>query len=165
MSGNPIGFAWKILPPWLRLRIIRTTQQKFTVSAAALVTNADGKVLLLNHLLRPYSGWGLPGGFLSAREQAEDAIKRELLEETGISIENVEMFRVRTIARHVEILFRATASSEGSVQSREITELGWFALNELPEGLPRSQREIVKAVMADETGPQASSPEHTEHKE
>jgi len=147
MSGNPIGFAWKILPPWLRLRIIRTTQQKFTVSAAAVITNAEGKVLLLNHLLRPYNGWGLPGGFLTAREQAEDAIKRELLEETGISIENVEMFRVRTIARHVEILFRATASSAGSVQSREILELGWFAMDKLPEGLPASQKVLVSELM------------------
>jgi NADH pyrophosphatase NudC (nudix superfamily) len=84
---------------------------------------------------------------LTAKEQAEDAIKRELLEETGIAIENVEMFRVRTIARHIEILFRATASSEGSVQSREIIGLGWFAVDELPEGLPRSQKEIVRNVV------------------
>jgi 8-oxo-dGTP diphosphatase len=146
MLGKPIGFAWKILPPWLRLRIIRVTQQKFTVSAAAVITNDEGKVLLLNHLLRPYSGWGLPGGFLTAKEQAEEAIKRELLEETGIKIENVEMFRIRTIARHIEILFRATASTKGSVQSREILELAWFAQNELPEGLPASQKAILKNI-------------------
>ena len=147
MFRKPIGLAWKILPPWLRLKIIRATQQKFTVSAAAVVMNGDGKVLLLNHLLRPYSGWGLPGGFVTAKEQAEDAIKRELLEETGIRIENVEMFRVRTIARHIEILFRATASTEGTVQSREIVELRWFGVNELPEGLPQSQKEIVRNIL------------------
>ena len=147
MFGKQIGLAWKILPPWLRLKIIRTTQQKFTVSAAAVITNDEGKVLLLNHLLRPYSGWGLPGGFLTAKEQSEEAIKRELLEETGIRIENVEMFRVRTIARHVEILFRATASSAGTVQSGEILELGWFDVDELPEGLPKSQKEILITLM------------------
>jgi ADP-ribose pyrophosphatase YjhB (NUDIX family) len=147
MFRKPIRFAWKVLPPWLRLKIIRTTQQKFTVSAAAVITNDEGKVLLLNHLLRPYSGWGLPGGFLTAKEQAEEAIKRELLEETGIGIENVEMFRVRTIARHVEILFRASAATEGTVQSREILELGWFAVDELPEGLPASQRKLLASVL------------------
>jgi len=147
MFRKPIGVAWKILPPWLRLRVIRSTQQKFTVSAAAVITDGEGKVLLLNHLLRPYSGWGLPGGFLTAKEQPEEAIKRELLEETGIAIENVEMFQVRTIARHIEILFRATASTKGSVQSREILELGWFGMNELPEGLPRSQEAIVKNIL------------------
>lgn len=147
MFRKPIGFAWKILPPWLRLRIIRTTQQKFTVSAAAIVTNEDGKVLLLNHLLRPYSGWGLPGGFLQAKEQAENAIERELLEETGIRIENVEMFRVRTVARHIEILFRATASDKGSVNSKEIIELGWYGLDELPSGLPASQKTVIQNVL------------------
>ena len=147
MFRKPIGFAWKILPPWMRLRIIRTTQQKFTVSAAAVITNDEGKVLLLNHLLRPYSGWGLPGGFLTAKEQPEDAIKRELVEETGIPIENVEMLRVRTVARHIEILFRASASTEGSVQSREILELGWFGIGDLPEGLPGSQKEIVRSIV------------------
>ena len=84
---------------------------------------------------------------MSAREQAEDAIKRELLEETGIAIENVEMFRVRTIVRHVEILFRATAPSKGSVQSREILELGWFDANELPEGLAASQKTLVEMAL------------------
>ena len=84
MIRERIGFAWKILPPWLRLKIIRTTQQKFTVSAAAIITNDNGEVLLLNHVLRPFSGWGLPGGFLGAGEQPEEAIRREIREETGI---------------------------------------------------------------------------------
>ena len=139
-----IGLVWKALPPWLRLKIIRTTQQKFTVSAAAVITNAHGEVLLLNHLLRPYSGWGLPGGFMTAQEQPEDAIRRELREETGIELEHLEMFRVRTIQRHVEILFRATARGDASVQSREILELGWFGIDELPDGLPLSQKAVLR---------------------
>jgi len=146
MLTKQIGFAWKILPGWLRLTIIRTTQQKFTVSAAAIVTNADGKVLLLNHLLRPFSGWGLPGGFLTAFEQPDTAIKRELLEETGIKLDDVEMFRVRTIGRHVEILFRATTTGNPAVQSREILELGWFDIDALPEDLPLSQKNVISKV-------------------
>ena len=131
----------------MRLKIIRTTQQKFTVSAAAVITNAEGKVLLLNHLLRPYSGWGLPGGFLTAGEQPEDAIKREIREETGMDIENVKMFRVRTIRRHIELLFTADAAGEATVQSREILDLGWFDLEELPEGLPESQKNVIKQLL------------------
>jgi 8-oxo-dGTP diphosphatase len=148
MLRKPIGFAWKSLPSWLRLRIIRTTQQKFTVSAAAVITNRQGEVLLLNHLLRPFSGWGLPGGFLTAAEQPEEAIRRELREETGLELKDVEMFQVRTIGRHVEIMFRATAYGEARVHSREITELGWFHVDELPEGLPRSQKDVVRRLVA-----------------
>lgn len=147
MLRKEIGFAWKILPSWLRLRIIRVTQQSFTVSAAAIITNPEGEVLLLNHLLRPYSGWGLPGGFLTAAEQPEAAIRRELREETGIELENLKMFSVRTIGRHVEILFRADGVGEATVQSREILEVGWFDLDRLPEHLPASQKNVIRQVL------------------
>ena len=149
MFGKQIGFAWKILPPWARLRIIRATQEKFTVSAAAVIRNTDGEVLLLNHILRPSSGWGLPGGFLASFEQPDEAIRRELREETGLELKNVEMFRVRTIRRHIEILFTADAIGEATVQSREITEVGWFGVDELPDGLPRSQRAIVRSIIGE----------------
>ena len=143
MLRKQIGFAWKILPPWLRLKIIRVTQQRFTVSAAAVITNDEGKILLLNHLLRPYSGWGLPGGFLTTGEQPEEAIRREILEETGLELENVKMFRVHAIGQHIEILFRATATGEAKVLSHEILDLGWFGIDELPEGLPGSQKRVI----------------------
>ena len=148
MLRKQIGFAWKSLPPWLRLRIVRSTQQKFTVSAAAVISNREGKVLLLDHLLRPFSGWGLPGGFLTAKEQPEEAIRRELLEETGLELDDLEMFRIRTIGRHVEILFTATADGEARVQSHEIVGFGWFGIDELPNGLPRSQQEVIREVLA-----------------
>jgi len=147
MLKKQIGIVWKALPPWLRLKIIRTTQQKFTVSAAAVIVNSEGKVLLLNHLLRPFSGWGLPGGFLTSAEQPEEAIKREILEETGMEMANVQMYRVQTIRRHIEILFRADAAGEASVQSREILELAWFDRDDLPEGLPRSQKNVIKQLL------------------
>jgi len=147
MLTKQIGFAWKIIPPWLRLRIIRTTQEKFTVSAAAVILNAEGKVLLLDHLLRPFSGWGLPGGFLTAAEQPEAAIRREIREETGMELNNVKMFRVHTIRRHIEILFRAEAAGDATVQSREILGLGWFDRDDLPEGLPQSQKNVITQIL------------------
>ncbi len=147
MLTKPIGFAWKIIPPWLRFRIIRTTQEKFTVSAAAVIINAEGKVLLLNHLLRPSSGWGLPGGFLNAAEQPEEAIRREIREETGMELDNLTMFQVRTVKRHIEILFRADSGGEASVQSREILGLGWFDVESLPEKLGNSQKSVIKEVL------------------
>ena len=147
MFREHIGLAWKILPPWLRLRIIRTTQHKFTVSAAAVITNQAGKVLLLNHVLRPYSGWGLPGGFLGKGEQAEDAIRREIREETGIEVDQLKMFRVRTLGGHVEILFSATTNEEPEVESREIIELGWFDVESMPDQMSEAQKRLVKEVV------------------
>ena len=142
-----LGFVWKILPGWLRLKIIRTTQAKFTVSAAAIITNEERQVLLLNHALRPFSGWGLPGGFVGVREQPEEAIRREIREETGLELNELEMFSIRTIGQHVEILFTAKAVGTAEVMSREILELGWFDIGSMPEQMSRSQKEVISNVV------------------
>ena len=146
MLNRQIGFAWKIIPAWLRLKIIRATQDKFTVSAAAIITDGENRVLLLNHVLRPFSGWGLPGGFVAAGEALEEAIRREIREETSLELDDLKMFRVRTIRSHVEILFTARANGEAAVMSREIADLGWFTVGSMPEGLSRGQAATIKEV-------------------
>ena len=145
---NRIGKLWKMLPGWMRLRIIRIAQPKFTVSAAAIITNELQQVLLLNHTFRPFSGWGIPGGFVSPQEQPEDAIRRELREEAGIELDDLTMFRVRTINRHVEILFTAKARGEPEVRSpREIVGLGWFDVESLPADMSKSQTALIRKVI------------------
>src|SRR5438477_5644444 len=107
MVIETIGKIWKQLSPSLRTWVTRRTQHKFTASVAAIITNDRGEVLLLNHLLRPKSGWGLPGGFIGRAEQPEAALKRELAEETGIELKDVSMYRVRIMKRHIEFIFLA----------------------------------------------------------
>lgn len=134
---------WAKTPPFLRLKIIRSTQKKFTVSVAAIIFNNKGEVLLLNHILRPKFNWGIPGGFINHGEQPEDALRRELREETGIELENVRMIRVRTINRHIEILFRAEGKGKAEVKSHEISDVGWFSADNLPERLSKVQKVII----------------------
>ena len=141
---------WKRLSPSMRIKITRLFQPTFTVSAAAVVLNEDNEVLLLDHLLMPTSGWGIPGGFLDPGEQPESAVVREVREETGIELADVRMIKVRTIGRHVETLFSARGIGEAKVLSREITEARWFSVESLPEQLPKFQRDLVKAVLKGE---------------
>lgn len=137
------GKIWRKMPPFLRMRIVRLTQNQFTVSVAAIITNEANEVLLLDHVLRPASGWGIPGGFLARGEQPVDAIRRELREETGIELNNVELLKARTINRHIEILFRADTNDAPEVKSREINSLGWFKVDKLPENMNRLQKSII----------------------
>lgn len=148
--GEFVGGLWKRLPYRLRLRLIRITQKKFTASVAVIITNRQGKVLLLEHLLRPGSGWGIPGGFIEHGEQPETAVRRELREETGIELENIKLYRIRTLNRHIEFMFRAESDDEARVNSREIKSLGWFAVDEMPAEMPEPQKIIVEKVLKGE---------------
>lgn len=147
MLKKIIGKIWRKTPPFIRAFAVRLTQKTFTVSVGAIVTNEEGKVLLLDHVLRPASGWGMPGGFINKGEQPAEAVKREICEEIGLEIENVEIVRARTFARHVEILFRAKARGEGTVKSLEIKEVKWFAPDEMPQEMSRAQKEIIRQVL------------------
>lgn len=147
MVINRISKIWKVLPRNGRTAITRIFQPKFTVSAAAIVFNDDGRVLLLDHILRPHSGWGVPGGFIDAYEQPEAALRRELKEETGMDLGDIKLYRCRTIRRHIEIIFTARAIGEAVVSSREIRQLKWVSLEEMPPEMSLDQQFLVKKVL------------------
>ncbi|HSK72087.1 MAG TPA: NUDIX hydrolase [Pyrinomonadaceae bacterium] len=138
---------WQSLPPAFKLKITRLSQDKFTVSAAAIVLNEKGEVLLLDHVFRSQLSWGLPGGFIEHGESPEEGIRREIYEETGLELENLGILRVRTINRHIEILFRATAKGKAEVKSREIKAAGWFKPDDLPEKISHVQKNLIKKFL------------------
>ena len=135
------------MPKKLRTFIMRRLQVKFTVSAAGIITNESGEVLLLNHVLRPGSGWGVPGGFLNVFEQPEAAFRREVKEETGIDVTDVKIVRTRTLRRHIEIMFLAKGVGEATVKTREITELGWFAVEDMPPEMSLDQQFLIRRTL------------------
>jgi 8-oxo-dGTP diphosphatase len=139
--------VWKVLPPGGRRWLTRRFQTSFTASAACVVMNSDGQVLLLHHLLRPRSGWGLAGGFLEKGEQPEEAVRREVREETGLELESLVLVRIRTLYRHLEIAFIANGVGEPIVNSPEITEVRWFDVDKLPEEMSLSQRLFIRSAV------------------
>jgi ADP-ribose pyrophosphatase YjhB (NUDIX family) len=147
MLIDQIAFIWKRMPKKVRRWLTRRVQTTFTVSAAGIITNERGEVLLLNHVLRPVSAWGLPGGFMNIGEQPEIALRRELREETGIELRDVTLVLGRTLHRHIEIIFTAGGVGEPLVKSREITELGWFGLDNMPPEMSPAQRSLILRIL------------------
>lgn len=145
-----IGKIWKLLPKRARTFVTRSVQVKFTVSAAGIITNERGEVLLLNHLLRPVSGWGVPGGFLNFNEQPEAAFRREILEETGLELADVSIYRARTRVRHIEIIFLARGVGTAEVKSREIISLDWFDVDDMPPEMSLDQQFLIRNALRPE---------------
>ena len=125
---------------------MRLAHTRFTVTAGAVIFNDKREVLLLKHRFRAGSGWGLPGGFMEHGEQPIDALRRELREEIGLELDDVEIFAARSFKKpkQVEVLFRARANAQVKTQTIEVESAEWFALDSLPEGLPRDQRVYIE---------------------
>lgn len=67
------------------------TTHPIPATIAAVVR--DGQVLLVRRANPPDAGrWAFPGGKIEAGERIEDAAARELLEETGVRAEPVQVF-------------------------------------------------------------------------
>lgn len=145
-----LAVIWRHLPVPLRRRISRFSQKRFTVTTAALIFDREGRILLLEHVFRADNGWGVPGGFLTKREQPEDGLRRELREEIGIEIDDLHLLFVRTLVRpgQVEIYFRARAIGTPRPCSFEIKTAAWFQVDDLPRNLSKDQRRLIARALS-----------------
>ena len=147
MFMKAAGIFWKLIPREARTWLTRRFHPTFTASAAGIITNDLGQVLLLDHVLRPVSGWGIPGGFMKRGEQPEAALRREIREETGIELSDVELHRCRTHLSHIEILMTARGIGDPEVKSSEIRRLGWFDVDKMPAEMSKDQHSIVRQAL------------------
>ena len=92
-----------------------------------------------------FGSWALPHGCVDIGESAYDAVRREVLEETGVSIREAELFGIYTDPKYsvtypngdeVQTFTIAFLVSvwDGKPQpdNDEVAELGFFPLQELP---------------------------------
>ena len=114
-------------------------------SGALVIQN--GKVLLVKRGIEPFKGcWDIPGGFMEPHEAPEQAAARELLEETGLAITNLEyLVALPDIYGPVpadgaepdftlNIYFTANVKSGTLRASDDAVEAHWFGVDELPTG-------------------------------
>jgi 8-oxo-dGTP diphosphatase len=109
------------------------------VSAAII---RDGHVLIVQRARSPALGiWTLPGGVVESGETLAEALKREVMEETGLTIEPVALAGFREVvardgdtrvARHFVIMCFASRWIEGEPRlNEELSEARWLRPSEL----------------------------------
>jgi len=119
-------------------------------AVAALVLNQKNQLLLVKRSVEPAKGmWCLPGGFIEIGESIEEAVLRELEEETGLKGEIrglVDFFSQTSQYYGALIIFGYRMKILGGelMAGDDAQEVGFFDLNALPPLAFRSHQRLIE---------------------
>ncbi|RLF11110.1 MAG: NUDIX hydrolase [Thermoprotei archaeon] len=114
----------------------------------AVVLTKRGSIVLVKRRKPPYQGhWALPGGFVEYGETVEQAVVREVKEETGLEVEVKGLIGVyskpdRDPRGHVVSVAFLTLEVGGQLRGSEETEVSEF--KEPPEQLAFDHKDILQ---------------------
>lgn len=141
---------WRRLSGYLQWWFLWLFHSKFMICVSGIVSDEQGCILLQRHRHWIPNVWGLPGGIVKSGETLESAFAREVLEETGLAISNIELVRVVSNYRlRTEIYFRArlaksSLSQPMKLQEQEVLEARFFPLHQLPANMIPLQRNVIE---------------------
>jgi 8-oxo-dGTP diphosphatase len=134
---------------------MRTSKIFITVDAVIFKKTDSGyDILFIKRKNEPFKGkWALPGGFVDENEDLFDAANRELLEETGVKVTDLEQLGAfgkpgRDPRQHtVSIAYTGFAEeSTNAVAADDADDAQWFSMDALPE-LAFDHADIVKSAL------------------
>ncbi|WP_018663235.1 NUDIX hydrolase [Heyndrickxia acidiproducens] len=124
--------------------------------SVVLVLNKEEK-LLLQQRIEPRGVWGLPGGLMELGESAEETARREVYEETGLQLKDLELLNLYSGKNYFVRLqngdefYSVTAAyvcrsffGEARVNLDEGLNIAFFPLDKLPEQLVGSHRRMIE---------------------
>jgi 8-oxo-dGTP diphosphatase len=123
-----------------------------TTDAIVFVKEKDSTfILLIQRGREPFKNkWALPGGFIEMDETLETACKRELLEETGLVVDQMTQFKsydaINRDPRHRTIsviYFTELDSKMKVVGGDDAARAEWFPIDKLP-GLSFDHDQILE---------------------
>lgn len=132
---------------------------KHFAATAYIVSKIDGQFKVLLHKHKKLNIWIGVGGHVEKEENSEEAVIREVKEETNLEITLVNQFCIQeekipkygkeAAHRHIDFIYFAFTKNPENIQMEE--EYGWFSLNDLdkidfPKEAKHSAQNAIKAM-------------------
>ena len=120
--------------------------------AVAVIRNPAGQVFITVRPDHVHQGglWEFPGGKVESGESVQDALRREIHEENGIDVQEIQpLIRIpyQYPDKHVLLDVWEVKSYQGEAHGREGQACRWVAAQELTEyDFPAANRAIITAV-------------------
>lgn len=125
------------------------------VGCGALIFNKKGEILLQKRggeSKNEVGIWSKPGGAVDFGETAKKALKREVLEETGLKIEIwgllphtdhiIEKDKQHWVA--LNYLSNSVVDNFENKEPQKCSKMQWFNLSDLPKNLTQTTKEAVE---------------------
>jgi 8-oxo-dGTP pyrophosphatase MutT (NUDIX family) len=125
--------------------------------SVVIILNENDEVLLQK---RHDGYWGLPGGLMDLGESFEEVAKREVLEETGLVLENLKLLNVYSGSKYylkvpngdelysvTAVYYTRDARGELNIDYSESEKMQYFSMNHLPKELTDEYREFIEEFM------------------
>lgn len=105
-------------------------------TAIIVLIHRDDKVMLVRAKNFRGNYYGLVAGFVETGETLEQAVHREVMEETGITIKNISYFKSQPWPYPCGLMvgfYAEYVSGDIHIQESELYDAGWFSKDNLPE--------------------------------
>lgn len=116
----------------------------------------DGKVLLARHTYGAGKGRLIvPGGYVDFGETPQDALIREYKEETGITVEPLNIIGIRFNMKDWYVAFRARfVEGDAKSDKNENSEVLWLDIDEAlsREDVPDLTKKIISSAVSSDEG-------------
>lgn len=130
------------------------------VGSVVVMVDEHGRILLQQRKF-PQGSWGLPGGLMELGESTEDVARREVFEETRLTVEDLKLINVYSgpsqyiKAENGDEFFAVTVayytenfSGTIVVDQVELNDCQFIDPLELPERIVKSHRKVVMDYLA-----------------
>ncbi len=142
-----------------QLRKLVGKRKLISVGARAIVKDAEGRVLFLRR--KDSGAWVMPAGSIELGESIVDCVRREVREETGIEVKKATPIAIYSDPRYsfttafgdpyqmLGVVFLIEDwQGELLVRTDETADAGFFAVDELPDGVPPLYQETLQDLKA-----------------